>query len=76
MHVPLPTKKSHHKRIVKPSEDAHGSEYVCECDMRRGWLSGFTGSAGTAVVTKTQALLWTDSRYFLSAASQVPTAVF
>lgn len=45
-----------------PSEDAHGSEYVSGCDERRAFLCGFTGSAGTALVTQTAALVWTDSR--------------
>ena len=47
------------------------SEYVRACDERRAFLSGFTGSAGTAVVTATDALLWTDGRYFEQAASQL-----
>ena len=46
-----------------PTEDAHQSEYVAECDKRRQFLTGFTGSAGTAVVTRTAAALWTDGRY-------------
>lgn len=47
------------------TQDAHQSEYVSEHDKRRAWLTGFTGSAGTALVTATKALLWTDGRYFL-----------
>ena len=47
------------------SEDAHQSEYVCDADMRRQFISGFTGSAGTALILQDQALLWTDGRYFL-----------
>ncbi|CAN1199470.1 Aminopeptidase P2 [Linum perenne] len=50
---------------VIPSQDAHQSEFIAECYMRRGYVSGFTGSAGTAVVTKDKAALWTDGRYFL-----------
>ena len=46
-----------------PTEDAHQSEYVAECDKRRQFLTGFTGSAGVAVVTPTAAALWTDGRY-------------
>ena len=46
-----------------PTEDAHQSEYVAECDKRRQFLTSFTGSAGTAVVTPTAAALWTDGRY-------------
>lgn len=47
------------------TQDGHQSEYVSDHDMRRAWLTGFTGSAGTALVTMTKALLWTDGRYFL-----------
>lgn len=47
------------------TQDAHQSEYVADHDKRREWLTGFTGSAGTALVTLTSALMWTDGRYFL-----------
>ncbi|CAN0066422.1 unnamed protein product, partial [Phaeothamnion confervicola] len=47
------------------SEDPHHSEYVSDHDLRRSWLTSFTGSAGTAVVTASEALVWTDGRYFL-----------
>ena len=47
------------------SGDAHQSEYVCQSDMRRQFISGFTGSAGTALIMQDKALLWTDGRYFL-----------
>lgn len=50
-----------------PSTDPHAGEYVPAHWMARSWISGFDGSAGTAVVTLTQAALWTDSRYFLAA---------
>lgn len=53
------------------SEDKHQSEYVCDADMRRAFVSGFTGSAGTALVLKDKALLWTDGRYFLQAEQQL-----
>ncbi|XP_046997256.1 xaa-Pro aminopeptidase ApepP isoform X2 [Schistocerca americana] len=56
---------------VVPSDDAHQSEYLAECDKRRAFISGFTGSAGTAVITETQACLWTDGRYFLQATKQM-----
>lgn len=56
---------------ILPSSDAHGSEYLTENDKRRGFLSGFTGSSGTAVVTDQQALLWTDGRYYLQASGQL-----
>ncbi|NXF23243.1 XPP2 aminopeptidase, partial [Rhodinocichla rosea] len=55
-----------HAYIV-PSTDAHMSEYISERDARLGWLTGFTGSAGTAVVTRGGAALWTDSRYWTQA---------
>ncbi|PAA72729.1 hypothetical protein BOX15_Mlig031213g1, partial [Macrostomum lignano] len=54
-----------------PSEDAHMSEYVADCDKRRAQLTGFTGSAGTALVTESEALMWTDGRYFLQAEQQM-----
>jgi Xaa-Pro aminopeptidase len=53
------------------SEDAHSSEYVSEADERRAYISGFTGSAGTVIVTAKESLLWTDSRYFLQAEAQL-----
>ena len=56
---------------VVTTGDFHGSEYVCSFFKTRAWLSGFTGSAGTIVVTADKAGLWTDSRYFLQAASQL-----
>jgi Xaa-Pro aminopeptidase len=52
---------------LTPSADPHLSEYVAEHWKCRAWLSGFTGSAGTLVVTKTESLLWTDGRYFVQA---------
>ncbi|KAF6135098.1 hypothetical protein GIB67_040409 [Kingdonia uniflora] len=54
---------------IIPSQDAHQSEFIAECFMRRAYISGFTGSAGTAVVTKDKAALWTDGRYFLQIAN-------
>ncbi|CAO3695992.1 unnamed protein product [Rhizopus stolonifer] len=54
-----------------PSEDAHQSEYIAECDQRRHWISGFTGSAGFAIVTLSNASLFTDGRYFLQASQQL-----
>ncbi|XP_023537181.1 probable Xaa-Pro aminopeptidase P isoform X1 [Cucurbita pepo subsp. pepo] len=59
---------------VIPSQDAHQSEFIGECYMRRAYISGFTGSAGTAVVTKDQAALWTDGRYFLQAEKQLSSS--
>ncbi|KAJ3653741.1 hypothetical protein Zmor_012978 [Zophobas morio] len=56
---------------IVPSNDAHNSEYLADCDMFRAFISGFTGSAGTAIVTEKDALLWTDGRYFLQASEQM-----
>lgn len=57
--------------IIIPSSDDHQSEYVSVCDKRREFICGFSGSYGTAVVTLTHALLWTDGRYFLQAEQQL-----
>ena len=54
-----------------PTADFHQSEYVGDYFKARAWLSGFTGSAGTLVVTQDQACLWTDGRYFIQAAKQL-----
>ena len=54
-----------------PSEDAHASEYIAPCDARRAFISGFSGSAGTAVVTADKAALATDGRYFNQAEKQL-----
>jgi len=54
-----------------PSDDPHLSEYTPDCYKRRAFLSGFQGSAGTAVVTRDKAMLWTDSRYFNEATLQL-----
>ena len=57
--------------FIIPSTDAHLSEYPPKMWESRKWISGFTGSAGTAVVTKDKAGVWTDSRYFLQAATEL-----
>lgn len=57
--------------FIFPSTDPHNGEYVPEHWEGRKWISGFNGSAGTAVVTMDAAALWTDSRYFLAAAEQL-----
>lgn len=57
--------------FIFPSTDPHSGEYVPDYWMARQWISGFNGSAGTAVVTLTDAALWTDSRYFLAATEQL-----
>ncbi|GAB4835827.1 Aminopeptidase P2 [Ancistrocladus abbreviatus] len=59
---------------IVPSQDAHQSEFIAECYTRRAYISGFTGSAGTAVVTKDKAALWTDGRYFLQAEKQLSSS--
>ena len=56
---------------VVPTSDFHESEYVGEHFKARKYITGFTGSAGTAVITMTEAGLWTDGRYFLQAAAQL-----
>ncbi len=62
--------------FIFPSTDPHHSEYVPERWKGRQWISGFDGSAGTAVVTLRSAALWTDSRYFLSATKQLEGTEF
>ena len=57
--------------FIIPSTDPHLSEYVAPYWKSREWISGFTGSAGTAVITSDKAGLWTDSRYFLQAEQQL-----
>lgn len=57
--------------FITPSTDPHSGEYVPERWKSRRWISGFTGSAGTAVVTTDKAALWTDSRYFIQATEQL-----
>ena len=57
--------------FIIPSTDPHLSEYVASYWKTREWISGFTGSAGTAVFTKDEAGLWTDGRYFLQAESEL-----
>ncbi|KAJ3328237.1 hypothetical protein HDU76_010333 [Blyttiomyces sp. JEL0837] len=66
-------KKHNVHAYIIPSEDAHQSEYIADCDGRREFISGFSGSAGLAVVTLDQAALWTDGRYFLQASQQLDT---
>ena len=63
--------REHLSAFIFPSTDAHQSEYVADHWKSREWISGFNGSAGTAVVTMTSAALWTDSRYFLAAEEQL-----
>ncbi|MCI4379926.1 hypothetical protein PGIGA_G00234090 [Pangasianodon gigas] len=56
---------------IIPGTDAHLSEYIAPRDARLAWMSGFTGSSGTAVVTQDKAVLWTDSRYWVQAERQM-----
>ena len=56
---------------IVPTSDFHESEYVGDYFKARSYLTGFTGSAGTAVITLTQAGLWTDGRYFIQAKQQL-----
>lgn len=58
---------------IVPSNDAHNSEYIANCDKRRAFISGFTGSAGTAVITHNAACMWTDGRYYLQASQEMDT---
>jgi len=64
-------RREHLAAFIFPSTDPHQSEYVADHWKSREWISGFNGSAGTAVVTLTSAALWTDSRYFLAAEEQL-----
>ncbi len=68
--------REHLSAFIFPSTDAHQSEYVADHWKGREWISGFNGSAGTAVVTMKSAALWTDSRYFLAAADQLKGTEF
>ena len=63
--------REHLAAYIFTSTDPHNGEYVPEHWKSREWISGFNGSAGTAVVTMTSAALWTDSRYFLAAEEQL-----
>ena len=56
---------------IIPTSDPHMSEYPADCWKYREWISGFTGSAGTVIITADKAGLWTDSRYFLQASTQL-----
>lgn len=63
---------AHHiDALVVPGTDPHASEYIAAHWRERNFVSGFTGSAGTAVITANEGCLWTDSRYFLQASEQL-----
>ena len=69
-------RREHLFAFIFPSTDPHQSEYTADHWKGREWISGFTGSAGTAVVTLHSAALWTDSRYFIAAAQQLEGTEF
>ena len=64
-------RREHLAAFIFPSTDPHSGEYVPEHWKGREWISGFNGSAGTAVVTLDDAAVWTDSRYFIAAEEQL-----
>ena len=64
-------KREHLSAFIFPTSDPHNSEYTADHWKGREWISGFTGSAGIAVVTLKSAALWTDSRYFIQAEEQL-----
>ncbi len=64
-------REEHLSAVIIPSTDPHNGEYIPARWESRKWISGFDGSAGTAVVTLSSAALWTDSRYFLAAEEQL-----
>lgn len=68
--------REHLAAFIFPSTDPHNGEYIPDHWKGREWISGFNGSAGTAVVTMTSAALWTDSRYFIAAAEQLADTGF
>lgn len=61
----------HLSAYIVPSVDPHNSEYLADCDKLRAFISGFDGSAGTAIITQDEARLWTDGRYYLQASQQL-----
>ena len=62
--------------LIVPRFDAHMAEYVAPCDQRLAWATGFTGSAGVAVITMDEAVLFIDGRYTVQAAEQCPAELF
>lgn len=69
-------RREHLSAFIFPTNDPHNSEYTAEHWKGREWISGFNGSAGTAVVTLDKAALWTDSRYFIAAEEQLQGTEF
>ena len=64
------------KAYIVPTSDPHQSEYVADCYKGRTWISGFTGSAGTVIITQDEAILWTDGRYFIQAENELNESEF
>lgn len=62
--------------LIVPRADRHQNEYVPPCEERLAWLTGFTGSAGTAIVLMDRAVLFVDGRYTLQAREQVDLSIF
>ena len=69
-------RREHLAAFIFPSTDPHQGEYIPDHWKGREFISGFNGSAGTAVVTLTSAALWTDSRYFIAAEGQLRDTEF
>ena len=69
-------RREHLGAFIFPSTDPHSGEYVPDYWKGREWITGFDGSAGTAVVTMNSAAMWTDSRYFIAAAEQLAGTEF
>lgn len=62
--------------IIIPGDDPHQSEYVADHWQTRKWVTGFSGDAGTAVITQKEAILWTDFRYYIQAENQISDSEF
>src|SRR3989441_3982397 len=62
--------------FIVPRADRHQNEYVPVCEQRLAWLTGFTGSAGVAIVLMHRAVLFVDGRYTLQVRDQVDTSIF
>ena len=75
-HIRQLMKNSGIDAVIIPDNDPHQSEYIAEHWQARKWLTGFSGSAGTAVITPEHAILWTDFRYYIQAAKQIKGSIF
>lgn len=69
-------KKNRLSAFIINGTDPHQSEYVCDRYQARKWISGFTGSAGTVVITAKKALIWVDSRYYVQCQDQIKNTCF